>query len=46
MNKILQNLINIKEVTSFINNIIIETKEKKRYNEIIEIIIKRLVKNI
>ena len=36
MNKILQNLINIREIVSFINNVIIETKGKKEYNKIAE----------
>ena len=36
MNKILWDLINIGEVISFIDNIIVETKEKKRHNKVVE----------
>ena len=36
MNEILWDLINIGEVTSFIDNIIVETKEKKRHNKVVE----------
>ena len=45
MNKILWNLINTKEVTSFIDNIIVETEEKERYDEIIKEVVKLLAKN-
>ena len=36
INEILWDLINIGEVTSFIDNIIVETKEKKRHNKVVE----------
>ena len=36
MNEILWDLINIGEVTSFIDNIIVETKEQKRHNKVVE----------
>jgi len=36
INKILQNLINTGEVTSFINNIIVGTEEEERHNEVVE----------
>ena len=39
MNEILWDLINIGEVTSFIDNIIVETKEKKRHNKVVEKIV-------
>jgi len=42
MNKILKNLINTREVASLINNVIVKTEEKKRYNKIVEEVIKRL----
>jgi len=45
INKILQNLVNTREVTSFINDIIIEIEEKEEYNKIIEEIVRRLMKN-
>jgi len=45
MNKILQDLINTREITSFINNVIVEIKEKKEYNEVVEEVVKRLVEN-
>jgi len=38
-------LINTGEVASFINYIIVGMKEKERYNEIIEEVVKRLVEN-
>ena len=36
INKILQNLINTREVASFINNIIVRTEDEERYNEVVE----------
>jgi len=36
INKILQNLINTGEVTSFINNIIVGTEEEERHNKVVE----------
>jgi len=45
MNKILQDLINIGEVVSFINNIIVGTEEEKRHDEVVEAVVKRLVEN-
>jgi len=44
MNEILWNLINI-EVTSFIDNIIVETEEKERHNKVVEKVVKKLAKN-
>jgi len=38
-------LINTGEVASFIDNIIIETKEEKKYNKVIKEAVKRLVEN-
>ena len=45
MDKILQDLINTREITSFINNVIVEIEEKKEYNEVVEEVVKRLVEN-
>ena len=45
MNKILWNLINIGEVTSFINNIIVGMEEEEGYDEVVEEVVKRLVEN-
>ena len=46
INKILWDLINTREVASFIDNIITETEEKKGYNEIVEKVVKGLAENI
>jgi len=43
--KILQNLINTREVESFINNIIIETEEKEEKDKVIKEIVRRLMEN-
>ncbi len=45
MNKILQDLIDIGEVTSFIDDVIVEIKKKEEYNNIVEEIVERLVEN-
>ena len=45
MNKLLRDLINIKKVESFINNIVVGTKSKKEYDELVENILKRLEEN-
>ena len=45
MNEILQDLINTREVVSFIDDIIVGMEEKKEYNEIVEEVIKRLAEN-
>jgi len=45
MNEILQDLINTREVASFINDIIVGMKEKKEYNEVVEEVAKRLAEN-
>jgi len=42
MNKILQNLINTREVVSFIDNVIIRIEG---YNEVVEEVVRRLVEN-
>jgi len=45
MNEILRNLINAGKVASFIDNVIVETEEEKRHDEIMEKVIKRLAEN-
>ena len=41
MNEILWDLINTGKVVSFIDNVILEMKEEKRHNEIVEEVVKR-----
>ena len=45
INIILKNLINIREVISFINNVIVGTERKKDHDKVVEEVVKRLVKN-
>jgi len=45
MNEILKNLINIEEVTSFIDDMIVGTEEEERHDEVIEELIKKIEKN-
>ena len=45
MNKVLWDLINTREVTSFIDNVIVETEEEEEYNKVVKKIVKRLVEN-
>ena len=45
INKILQDFINTGEVTSFIKNVIVEIGKKKRHDEVVEEIVKRLAEN-
>jgi len=45
INKILQDLINIGEVASFIDNVIVEIEEEKKYDGIVEKVVKRLAEN-
>ena len=45
INEILWNLINTEEVASFIDNVIVETKEEKDYDEVVEKVVKRLAEN-
>ena len=42
MNKILQNLINMGKVESFIDDVIMRTKEEERHNEVVEEVVRRL----
>jgi len=45
MNEILQNLINTEEVASFIDNVIVGTEEEEEHDEVVEKVVKWLVKN-
>ena len=45
MNEILWNLINTGEVASFIDDMIVGTEEEERHDEVVEEVVKRLVKN-
>ena len=45
MNKILWDWINTGEVASFINDIIVRTKEEKGHNEVADKVVRRLVEN-
>jgi len=45
MNEIFWDLINMRKVASFIDDIMIRTEEKKGYDKIVEEVVKRLVKN-
>ena len=45
MNEILQNLINTKEVASFIDNVIVGTEEEEGHDEVVEKVVKWLVEN-
>jgi len=45
MNEILQNLINTREVASFIDNVIIGIKKEEKYDKVIKEVVKKLVEN-
>ena len=45
INDILRNLIDIGDIAIFINNILVEIKNKKRHNKIVEKILKRIKAN-
>jgi len=45
INKILWDLINTREIVSFINDIIVETKTKKEHDKVIVKEVKKLVEN-
>ena len=45
MNKILQDLFNTREVVSFIDNIIVGTKEEKGHNKVVRKVVKWLAEN-
>jgi len=45
MNEILWNLINTREIVSFINHVIVRTEKEEEHNEIVEEVVKRLAEN-
>jgi len=45
INKISWNLINTGEVRSFIDNVIVETKEEEGHDKVVEKIVKKLAEN-
>jgi len=45
MNDILRDLINTGEITAFMDNVLVGTKEKKRHDEIVEKVLRRIEKN-
>ena len=45
MNEILQDLINTGEVISFIDDVIVGIEERKKHNEVIEEVVKRMAEN-
>jgi len=45
INEILQNLINTREVVSFIDNVIMRTEEEEGHDKVVEVVIKRLAEN-
>ena len=45
INEILQNLIKTRNITSFIDDMIVGTEEKEEYDEIVEEVVRRLAKN-
>jgi len=45
INEILRDLINTGEVVVFMDNILVETEEEKRYNEIVEEVLRRMKEN-
>jgi len=45
MNDILRDLINTGEITAFMDNVLVGTEEKKRHDEIVEKVLRRIEKN-
>jgi len=45
MNDILRDLINTGEITAFMDNILVKTEEKKRHDEIVEEVLRRIEEN-
>jgi len=45
MNKILRDLINEGKVAAFVDNILVEAETKRRHNEIVEEVLRRLEEN-
>jgi len=40
-----KDLINTEKLVSFINNVIVETKEKEGYNKVVKEVVKKLAEN-
>jgi len=45
MNNILRDLIDTEDVVVFIDNVLVETEDKKKYNEIVKEILRRIEAN-
>ena len=45
MNEILWNLINTREVASFIDNVIVKIEEEKEHDKVVEEVVRRLTEN-
>jgi len=45
MNNILRDLINTREVTVFMDDVLVETEEKEKYDKIVEEVLRRIEKN-
>ena len=45
MSEILQDLINTREVVSFIDNVIVETEGEEKHDKVVEEVVKRLAEN-
>ena len=45
INTILENLINTREVTSFINDVIVGTEKKEGHDKVVEEVVKRVAEN-
>jgi len=45
INTILQNSVNIRKVANFIDNVIMGMEEEKEHDEVVEEVVKKLVKN-
>jgi len=42
INNILRNLIDTGDIAAFMNNVLVETKDKEKHNEIVEKVLKRI----
>ena len=45
INKLLEDLINIEKVKSFINNMMVETESEEKYNELLKEVLRRIKEN-
>ena len=45
ISELLRNLVNIKKVVVFINNVIVGTEEEEEYDKLVEEVVRRLVEN-